>query len=40
MDDIAVAEIAAGLHLDRFQQNRAGIFQPVDVDRFALSRTA
>ena len=40
-DDVVLAEIAAGLHLDQLQQDLAGIFQPVDgadrdVDRFVL----
>ena len=25
-DDVVLAEIAAGLHLDQFQQNLAGVF--------------
>src|SRR4030081_1898623 len=40
-DDVVLAEIAAGLDLDQFQQNLAGIFQPMDradrdMDRFVL----
>src|ERR1700710_101376 len=40
-DDVVLAEIAPGLNLDQFQQNLAGIFQPVDgadrdIDRFVL----
>jgi hypothetical protein len=40
-DDIVLAEIAAGLNLDQFQQYLARIFQPVDgadrdIDRFVL----
>jgi hypothetical protein len=40
-DDVVLAKIAAGLHLDQFQQNLAGIFQPVDradrnIDRLVL----
>ena len=40
-DDVILAEITAGLNLDQFQQNLAGIFQPVDradrdIDRFVL----
>jgi len=39
--DVVLAEITAGLNLDQFQQNLAGIFQPVDradrdMDRFVL----
>src|ERR1700722_10802904 len=40
-DDVILAEIAAGLDLDQFQQDLAGVFEPVDgpdreVDRFVL----
>ncbi len=40
-DDVVLAEIAAGLNLDQFQQNLAGIFQPMDradrdMDRLVL----
>ena len=40
-DNIILAEIASGLDLDQFQQDFAGIFQPVDgadrdVDRFVF----
>ena len=40
-NDIVLAEIAAGLDLDQFQRDLAGVFQPVhgadrDVDRFVL----
>jgi hypothetical protein len=40
-DDVVLAEITAGLNLDQFQQNLAGIFQPVDradrdIDRLVL----
>ena len=40
-DDVILAEIAAGLDLDQFQQDLAGIFQPVhradrDIDRLVL----
>src|SRR5258708_4179340 len=40
-DDVVFAEIAAGLHFDQFEQNLAGVFQPVggadrDVDRLVL----
>src|ERR1700722_14524456 len=40
-DDVVLAEVAAGLALDQFQHNLAGIFQPVDgadrnIDRFVL----
>src|ERR1700761_9453974 len=40
-DDVILAEITAGLDLDQFQQDLAGVFQPVDgtdrdVDRFVL----
>src|SRR5271165_536013 len=30
-DDVVLAEIAAGLHLDQRQRDAAGIFQPVDA---------
>jgi organic radical activating enzyme len=41
-DNIVLAEIAAGLHLDQLQQNLAGIFQPVhgadrDIDLLVLA---
>jgi hypothetical protein len=40
-DDVVLAEITAGLNLDQFQQNLAGVFQPVDgadrdIDRLVL----
>ena len=40
-DDVVLAEIAAGLHLDQFEQDLAGIFQPVhrahrDIDQLVL----
>ena len=38
-DDVVLTEVAAGLDLDQFEQDLAGIFQPVNradrnVDRF------
>jgi hypothetical protein len=40
-DDVVLAEIAAGLHLDQLQHDLARVFQPVDgadrdIDRFVL----
>ena len=40
-DDVVLAEITAGLHLDQFQQILTGTFQPVDradqdIDRLIL----
>src|SRR5689334_22797964 len=40
-DDIVLAEIAPGLHLDQFEHDLAGIFKPMggadrDIDRFIL----
>src|SRR5215469_12755085 len=40
-DDIVLAKIASGLHLDQLKQDLAGVFQPVhgadrDVDRLVL----
>ena len=40
-DDVVLAEVTSGLNLDQFQEDLAGIFQPVDgsdrdVDRFVL----